>query len=178
MFLRSERLFLRPGWPEDRTELLALVDDGQLASDRALAVGPDRADDAPARAGSPASRFPQFCVTLPATPGARLIGTIGLVQDGGDARLECWIARAFRNRGYATEAVRALGALAATLGHGRIVARSTTGEPAFARMLVKAGFRAMVEMRAAAGPVLLYALDLARPGNCDMADPGPLPRVA
>ena len=31
MFIRSERLFLRPGWPEEWAELLALIDEG-LAS--------------------------------------------------------------------------------------------------------------------------------------------------
>jgi hypothetical protein len=31
MFIRSERLFLRPFWPEDRNELLALTDTGEAA---------------------------------------------------------------------------------------------------------------------------------------------------
>ena len=41
MFIRSERLFLRPGWPEDWTELFALIDDEAVVRDDPTTRRPD-----------------------------------------------------------------------------------------------------------------------------------------
>jgi RimJ/RimL family protein N-acetyltransferase len=46
MFIRSERLFLRPGWPEDWAELFDLIDDEAVVRHLARAPWPYRAEDA------------------------------------------------------------------------------------------------------------------------------------
>ena len=46
MFFRSERLFLRPGWPEDWQELLAQIADEAVVKNLAKAPWPYSADDA------------------------------------------------------------------------------------------------------------------------------------
>ena len=46
MFIRSERLFLRPGWPEDWQELLGQIDDESVARNLAQVPWPYTAEDA------------------------------------------------------------------------------------------------------------------------------------
>ena len=46
MFIRSERLFLRPGWPEDWQELLSRIADESVVRNLAKAPWPYTADDA------------------------------------------------------------------------------------------------------------------------------------
>jgi RimJ/RimL family protein N-acetyltransferase len=175
MFIRSERLFLRPGWPEDWAELLAVIDDEQVVRHLARAPWPYGPDDARAFASLPqAEKYPHFFVTLPGAHGARLVGTVGLVESEGEAELGFWIARAQWNRGYGTEAIRAVLSLARTLGHRRITARHFIDNPACGRVLSKAGFRATGQTRPChsparqgAEPALYYAVDLLGAGNCD-----------
>lgn len=54
MFIRSERLFLRPGWPEDWAELLALIDDESVVRNLARAPWPYSPADARAFASQAA----------------------------------------------------------------------------------------------------------------------------
>lgn len=73
-----------------------------------------------------------------------LIGAIGLdlALSHGRAELGYWVGRPFWNRGYATEAVRAVIAFGfETLGLNRIWARHLTRNPASGRVMVKAGMR-------------------------------------
>ena len=141
MFIRSERLFLRPGWPEDWAELFALIDDEAVVRHLARAPWPYRADDARAFAAlAQDGRYPHFFVTLPGTEGAQLIGSVGLIPDeqgppGAAPLLGYWIARAQWGRGFATEAARAVLTLAATLGHRRVAARHFLDNPASGRVL-------------------------------------------
>ncbi|WP_370073167.1 GNAT family N-acetyltransferase [Novosphingobium sp. THN1] len=46
MFIRSERLFLRPAWPEDWAELHALIDDEAVVRNLSRAPWPYGPDDA------------------------------------------------------------------------------------------------------------------------------------
>ena len=141
MFIRSERLFLRPAWPEDAAELHPLVDDEALA--RMVRVPwPYRLDDARAYAAMPqAPRYPHFVITLPQAPGgARLVGTVGFAPFEGEVELGYWIARDCWDRGYATEAVRAALSIARTLGHCRIIASHFADNHASRRVLAKLGF--------------------------------------
>ena len=46
MFMRSERLFLRPGWPEDWEELLSRIQDEAVVMNLAKAPWPYTAEDA------------------------------------------------------------------------------------------------------------------------------------
>lgn len=174
MFIRSERLFLRPGWPEDREDLLRLMQ-GEQAAERGIDCAWSR--DCPGGAGGKDEPLlPRFLVTLPGAGGARVIGGAGLFRLGGDpggeVNLACWIACDHGGRGYAGEAVRALLSLARTLGHRRVLASHVPGNAAAERLLAKAGFRAtgrMVERAAApaADPAHEYELVFGPPSDCD-----------
>ena len=142
MFIRSERLFLRPGWPEDWTELLTVINDERVVRNLATAPWPYTMDDAMAFARRPQARLlPHFLVTLPSREGARLIGSVGLGLHGEDVELGYWIARSHWGRGFATEAVCAVLRLAEALGHRRVFAGHFVDNPASGRVLAKAGFQ-------------------------------------
>lgn len=184
MFIRSERLFLRPGWPEDWAELHALIDDEAVVRNLAQAPWPYLADHARAFvARAQDGQHPHFFVTLPGAGGAEMIGGIGLIADeqapDPDAAplLGYWIARRHWGQGYATEACRALLSLAATLGHRRIEARHFIDNPASGRVLTKLGFRPTGEIRPGISlvrdtvtPTRCYALELDPPRNGDQWD--------
>lgn len=154
MFIRSERLFLRPGWPEDAEELRALLADNDVA--RQLAAPPShpaddyRADDCMGEWLAPSHEplLPRFCISLPSALGAKLVGWIGLARVSGEVGLACWIGRAFRGQGYASEAARAVLSLARALGHRRIVAEHFADDPASARFVAGLGFKPNGEPRA------------------------------
>ena len=142
MFIRSERLFLRPGWPEDWQDIQRQIGTHAIVRNLARAPWPYRAEDAQAFAALPQNpRKPHFVVTLPGARGAQLIGGIGLHDHGDGVELGYWIARSHWNKGYATEAARGVLRLAATLGHIRIAAHHFVDNPASARVLAKIGFR-------------------------------------
>lgn len=176
MFIRSERLFLRPGWPEDWQELLSRIDDEQVARNLAKVPWPYTADDARWFAlQAQDRRCPHFFVTLPtcAKP-AEIIGCIGLAEDGDEVELGYWFARDCWGKGYASEAARAVIGLARTLGHRRLVAGHFLDNPASGRVLCKVGFRPTGRIRQrhslARGEDLgsaEYVLELSEPGNCD-----------
>lgn len=188
MFIRSERLFLRPGWPEDWAELHALIDDEAVVRNLARAPWPYSPDDARRFAAMPqAERHPHFFVTLPGAHGSKLIGCVALAQAEGETELGYWIARSQWGKGYATEAARCLLSFARTLGHRRIVAAPFADNPASARVLAKAGFRPTGEIRlvrsaARIAPVSarVHAIDLAAPLDFGPQDGGyePLRRAA
>lgn len=171
MFIRSERLFLRPGWPEDWAEMTARIGDAAIV--RNLAHAPWAAtaleDCDPADA-----RCPQLLVTLPTSEGSEVIGCAGLAPGLDGAELGYWIASERGGQGYATEAVRALLSLARTLGHRRIVAHHCQDNHASGAVLRKAGFRPTGETRlrfcierGVEVPAEAYALEFGGPCNCD-----------
>jgi RimJ/RimL family protein N-acetyltransferase len=174
MFIRSERLFLRPGWSEDWQDLLALIDDREVAGNLAEVPWPYTPLHARQFAARVQDRHaPHFLITLPSNAGSQLIGCIGLGRDGDQFELGYWIARPFWGQGYATEAARAVLPLAQALGHQRIVASHYVDNPASGRVLQKVGFRPAggVRMRHSLGrggaaPVMTYAICLDEPGNC------------
>ncbi|MBV1918896.1 MAG: GNAT family N-acetyltransferase [Sphingomonadaceae bacterium] len=141
MFIRSERLFLRPGWPEESQELFALIRDEEIAWNLASARWPYKAGDAREFIVKlQETGLPNFFVTLPTQSGAKLIGCAGLARDRGETTLGYWIARDYWGHGYATEAVRAVLGTARALGYRRIVAGHLHDNPASGRVLAKAGF--------------------------------------
>ena len=145
MFIRSERLFLRPGWPEDWRELFGLIRDEAIVSNLARApwpYTPEHAREFAARVEE--TGLPSFFVTLPGAKGASLIGCAGLGRDGDDVELGYWIARDHWCRGFATEAVLSVLSVARALGHKRIVASHFVDNPASGRVLEKAGFRSIL----------------------------------
>lgn len=174
MFIRSERLFLRPGWPEDWQELLGSIDDEGIVRNLAKAPWPYRAEDAQWFAGQAQDpRVPHFFVTLPAN--GRLIGSVGLGRhEDGEVELGYWIARPYWGRGYAPEAARAVLSLAKTLGHGRLVAGHFVDNPASGRVLAKIGFRPTGRIvprfslsRGREVDSVEYAVELGSPSDCD-----------
>jgi RimJ/RimL family protein N-acetyltransferase len=176
MFIRSERLFLRPGWPEDWQELLARIADEEVVKNLAKAPWPYTADDARYFASKEQDRrLPHFFVTLPtSSEPARIIGCVGLAQDEGEIELGYWFARDHWGKGFATEAARAVIGLSRTLGHRKLVAGHFTDNPASGRVLRKAGFKPTGQIRKrfslARGrevDSVEHCLELAEPGNCD-----------
>lgn len=176
MFIRSERLFLRPGWPEDWEDLFKQIADESVVRNLARAPWPYTADDARSFANQPQDmRLPHFFVTLPTSSGpAELIGCIGLAEMEGEVELGYWFARAHWGRGFATEAARAVLSLARTLGHRRIVAGHFADNPASGRVLRKAGFRPTGKLRQrfslARGETVdsvEHRIELSDPCNCD-----------
>ena len=142
MFIRSERLFLRPGWPEDWQELHARIADEGVVRNLATAPWPYTAEHARDFAGLlQDGRCPHFLVTLPTANGpAALIGGIGLARIDGEVELGYWISRDHWGQGFATEAARAVLRLARTLGHRAIVAGHFIDNPASGAVLRKVGF--------------------------------------
>lgn len=183
MFIRSERLFLRPGWPEDWQELFTRIADEPIVRNLADAPWPYTAEAAHEFVELPQDRrYPHFLITLPTSEGSRLIGCIGLspVDDGpGEVAVELgyWIARDQWNRGYASEAARAMLSLARTLGHRRVTASHYADNPASAGVLRKIGFRSTGEVRprfslgrGGSYPAEIHALTIAGRSDCDGDD--------
>lgn len=142
MFIRSERLFLRPAWPEDWSEILQRIASERVVRNLARAPWPYRAEHAREFAAlAQDARLPHFMVTLPGPRGAELIGGVGLHAGETGAELGYWIAPEHWGRGFATEAARALLGLARTLGHREVHAHHFLDNPASGRVLDKAGFR-------------------------------------
>jgi len=184
MFIRSERLFLRPGWPEDWSEIFSQIADEAIVRNLATAPWPYTAEAAREYAASPQElRYPHFLVTLPGAEGSRLIGTIGIVRHapdevGAPPELGYWIARDQWNRGYATEAARAVLHLAGTLGHRRLLAHHFVDTPASGQVLRKAGFfhtgRTAPRWSLARGesaPAEIYEISLATASDCGGDEP-------
>ena len=174
MFIRSERLFLRPAWPEDWEELLAVIADEGIVRNLARApwpYDPDHARDFAARPQD--ARLPNFFIST--ASNGELIGSVGLGRDDeGRTELGYWIARPHWGNGYAPEAARAVLRLAKTLGHRKVVAGHFVDNPASGRVLAKIGFRptGKVVPRFSLGrghevESVQYATDLGAASDCD-----------
>ncbi len=178
MFIRSERLFLRPAWPEDWQELQPLLANGRVVGNFVRAPLDGGGCEVGRFAESPRDGLlPGFLMTVPGTHGARIIGGIGLERQGVDVELRYWIVDDDWGNGYAGEAVRAVAGLAPTLGHGRILASHFVDHPASGQALESAGFRRTGRVyerfshaRGMACPAREYALELNLPGGCDGTD--------
>ena len=142
MFIRSARLFLRPSWPEDWTDLFSAIADECIVRNLAMAPWPYTIEDAMTFARREQERLlPHFLITLPGASGAQTIGCVGLSRESDEVELGYWIGRNHWNQGYASEAARAVLRLADALGHRRIRAHHFADNPASGRVLEKAGFR-------------------------------------
>lgn len=149
MFVRTERLFLRPGWVEDLDDLLEVLDDDSDGGPRArsaadtasLAALPRTHDAWQAYLAMPRNpRLPHFFMYLRSARGARLVGGIGLGAHRGAPEVRYWIAADYRGRGFALEALRAVVEQARTLGHHQLIAKYPGGDAALCRVLEAAGF--------------------------------------
>lgn len=143
MFTRTQRLLLRPIWPEDADALFKAINDLGIVCNLARAPWPYSLDDARAFASRAQDRrFPHFLLTLPGDGGQTLVGTCGLGALHGEAELGYWIARDHWGRGYATEAARAVIANSWMIGHRRLLASHYIDNPASGAVLRRLGFRA------------------------------------
>lgn len=145
MFHRTQRLFLRPAFPDDREAIMLGIADETVVRNLAKAPWPYRAQDArefAARGRDPA--LPAFIVTQPADSGDSPIGCAGLSLDAdaseGEIEVGYWIARPYWGQGYATEALRGVVQVAGMLGIERLTARHFLDNPASGRVLEKNGF--------------------------------------
>lgn len=148
MFIRSERLFLRPPFAEDWQEVHAAICDKAVVDMLAQVPWPYCESDARTFVARPRDPLLPVClITLPEFAGAPVIGCIGLDRRADGVELGYWIARSHWGRGYATEAGRALLASAKVLGHRRIKAGHALDNAASRRVLEKLGFRPTGEIR-------------------------------
>ena len=83
MFLRTERLFLRPAWLEDAPELTRAIGHEPVVRMLARVPWPYREEHARAWIGAPKdARCPSLLITLPER-GGRIVGGCGLHQKEG-----------------------------------------------------------------------------------------------
>jgi RimJ/RimL family protein N-acetyltransferase len=180
MFARTERLLLRPSWPEDARALLAAVAEEAIVRNLALVPWPYTADDARDFAATQHPlHYPQFLLWQRTDADPQLVGACGLAQRRGAAELGYWIARPYWGKGYASEAADAVVGIARALGHRRLVAGHFTDNPASGKVLRKIGFRPTqkVELRESKGrgqavPCALYEIDLDGSDSADSQTPG------
>ena len=144
MFARTERLLLRPSWPEDAAELHQTIADEGIVRNLASTPWPYTADDAVRFATQEHdSLYPAFLLMLRTHGAPRLIGGCGIGLRDGDAELGYWISRPYWGLGFATEAGRAVINIARTIGHKRLIASHFTDNPASGKVLRKLGFQHM-----------------------------------
>jgi RimJ/RimL family protein N-acetyltransferase len=170
MFARTERLLLRPGWREDAPALYRAIADERIVRNLASPPWPYRLADAEAWLATERKPWDASLLIFRRTASEpELIGTIGLARlPSGRMDFGYWIARAHWNRGYATEAGKAVIAAARDgLRLRKLSAGHFVDNPASGRVLEKLGFRptGIVEprlsaARRAAAPSRLFELDL------------------
>lgn len=143
MFARTERLLLRPSWPEDGPELHTAIADEGIVRNLASAPWPYTAADAANFAALDHDPiYPNFLLMLRTNGAPRLVGSCGLGERGGEAELGYWIARPYWGLGFASEAGRAVVGIAKAIGHERLISGHFTDNPASGNVLRKLGFSA------------------------------------
>ncbi|HXG80188.1 MAG TPA: GNAT family N-acetyltransferase [Sphingomicrobium sp.] len=142
MFARTERLLLRPGWAEDAPALARAIADETVVRNLATAPWPYSLEDAEAFLAAPRDpAMPSFLITERTDGAPRIVGACGLGRrPSGAVELGYWIARPFWNKGFATEAGRALIDIARALKLPRLEASHFLDNPASGRVLEKLGF--------------------------------------
>jgi RimJ/RimL family protein N-acetyltransferase len=142
MFARTERLLLRPSWPEDASELHQAISDEGIVRNLARAPWPYTADDAAQFATQEHDAlYPAFLLMLRTHGAPRIIGACGIGNYDGSAELGYWIMRPYWGLGFATEASRAVVNIAKAIGHKKLVASHFTDNPASGNVLRKLGFQ-------------------------------------
>jgi RimJ/RimL family protein N-acetyltransferase len=142
MFARTERLLLRPSWPEDAAELHRAIADEGIVRNLARAPWPYTAEDAVHSATQEHdAHFPSFLMMLRTNGAPRLIGACGIGKFNNDAELGYWIGRPYWGLGFATEASRAVVEIAKAIGHKKLIASHFTDNPASGNVLRKLGFQ-------------------------------------
>ena len=144
MFARTERLLLRPGWSQDAPAVHAALADEAIVRNLASAPWPYTLADAEQfLATERPANAPSLLIFRRTLAAPELVGTIGFGGHGdGAAEFGYWIARPHWGLGYATEAGRAVIAMARdSLRLKHIRAGHFLDNPASGRVLEKLGFR-------------------------------------
>jgi RimJ/RimL family protein N-acetyltransferase len=143
MFVRTDRLLLRPGWIEDAPALARALGDEAIARNTAHIPWPYTVADAEAYLAADHRPHAPVCLVFARTAMApRLIGGVGLHADDQGHELGYWIARPYWGLGFATEAASALLRTARqSLKIGPIHSGHFADNPASGRVLRKLGFR-------------------------------------
>jgi RimJ/RimL family protein N-acetyltransferase len=144
MFARTERLLLRPGFPEDAPALAMAIGHQAVVRNLAVVPWPYGLRDAEAFLAAPRDPvLPSLLILERTEASPRLVGACGLGRrPSGAVELGYWIARAHWDRGIATEACTALIDIARTLGLSSLEASHFLDNPASGRVLEKLGFSA------------------------------------
>ncbi len=142
VFARTERLLLRPSWPEDAAELHQAIADEWIVRNLARAPWPYAVDDAVQFvAQAHDALYPAFLLMLRTHGAPRIIGACGIGNHDGSAELGYWIMRPYWGLGFATEASRAVVHIAKAIGHKTLTASHFTDNPASGNVLRKLGFQ-------------------------------------
>lgn len=177
MFARTERLTLRPAWPEDAVALARAIGDERVVRMLARVPYPYTLADAEEWAAQPRSAHePRFVIEAHGAEKPELIGGIGISDFEGKASLGYWLTPAAWGRGYATEAGRVVIEMARhALPLDRLAAWHFADNPASGRVLRKLGFRptGTTVVRQSAGrreaaACVEYTLDLAEDDRAPM----------
>ncbi|MBP7241986.1 GNAT family N-acetyltransferase [Amaricoccus sp.] len=166
----TARLRLRPLRPRDAALIALHAGDRRVAAATALIPHPYPPGAAEAfieRVTAPGATERCWAIDAGEGGGNGLIGTIGLEPAGdGVAAIGYWVAPAFWNVGYASEAVEGLIAFAAGDGWRALTAEVFQDNLASAKVLTRAGFAWEGEgeghsvARGAMVPTFRYRLDL------------------
>ncbi len=178
MFVRTQRLTLRPGWPEDAPQLADAI--GHECVVRMLAIPPwpypiEAAETFLAGFGDPLE--PKFLIFEHEAGATRLVGGMGIAPHRDEPHeLGYWLTPGAWGRGIATEAGRAVLDAARARGIRQVSAGHFVDNPASGRVLRKLGFRPTGTVtslysrgRGAEGETARYTLDLSEGacGGCD-----------
>lgn len=184
MFVRTQRLTLRPGWAEDAPELARAIGHETVVRNLARAPWPYTIEAAETFASSfEAATEPKFLIFEHREGALRLIGGIGVGPfENEPYEFGYWLTPDAWGRGYATEAGAAVLRAARAAGIRRVVAGHFLDNPASGRVLRKLGFRATGRVtsvysrgRGVALPSARFELELADGG---LADNDPRNRMA
>ena len=142
MFARTDRLLLRPGWPEDAPALARAIADEAIVRNLSTAPWPFGVAEAEAFIAAPRDPvLPSFLITQRTTGAPHLVGACGFGRrPSGAVELGYWIARRHWNKGLATEAGLALIEIARTLKLSQLEASHFVDNPSSGRVLEKLGF--------------------------------------
>lgn len=143
MFARTQRLTLRPGWPEDAAALTTAIAHEAVAFRLARLPWPYTVDHARDWLAQVARPDEVSRLILAHEGGAtRLVGGIGIHPDGDAHELGYWLTPDAWGRGYATEAARAmLGIARYGMGLKWLTSGHFIDNPASGQVLAKLGFR-------------------------------------
>ena len=142
MFARTERLLLRPGFPEDAPALVAAIADDHVVRQLAKVPWPYRLSDAQAFLRvQHHPLLPSLLAFERTSEAPRLVGSCALNRrPSGSVELGYWVARSEWGRGIATEACTAMIAIAQALRLPALEASHFLDNPKSGRILEKLGF--------------------------------------